>query len=133
MSRPEVEDLFRKLFKSGDRLQRLPKNPRELEIVLALAASVMDPRAEYSEPELNEILAEWMSGFTNPRRLDHVTLRRFMVDYAFVLRDTPGTSYRSNQAVISAAIHPDARSVQPHLIYESAVRERALRRRRAPG
>ena len=130
-SREATEALFRKLFKSGMKLRRLPKNRAELEVFLALAASVLDPQAVYSEPELNLQLAEWMADFTHTARLDHVTVRRYLVDYRFLLRDQAGTRYRTNQVMINTAIEPDARSVLPARIYEQAHHQRAARRRSA--
>lgn len=122
--------MFRKLFRAGP-MVRLPKQKRDMEVFLALAASVLDPRMDYDEPTLNLQLAEWMAGFSNPDRFDHVTVRRYLVDYALLLRDDAGASYRTNQTVISSFLTAEARSVQPQLLFEAAEADRQRRRRAA--
>ncbi len=124
----ELERLLARLLKSG-RLKRLPKSHKEQKIFAALAASIFDPQKRYSENELNEQLADWLSGFVRSASLDHVTVRRYMVDLGFLLRDAKGSVYRTNQAVISTVISPDARMVQPAEIYEAQRLESAMRRR----
>lgn len=110
-------------------MRRMPKNRKDTEILLALAASTFDPQKVYSEKEVNEHLSEWLLGFAKPAGVDHVTVRRYLVDYYFLLRDVPGMSYRTNQAVISSVIDADARSVQPRAILDEALKERARRKR----
>mgnify|MGYP000754821816 CR=1 FL=1 len=112
---------------SGD--ERVPKNRKDAEIFLALAAARVDSQVVLSEPELNEQLSEWLDGVANQNSLDHVTLRRYLVDYAFLFRDPDGQRYRSNQAVISRYIDVDARTVLPREIQVEVAQDRARRRR----
>jgi len=112
-------------------MKRLPRSRNDKLIFLALAASFLDSRTIYSETEVNEHLIEWMAHFTNPATLDHVTVRRYLVDFNFLLRDQPGTSYRTNQSIINNAIEPAARSIQPRLIMEEIERARKSRKRAA--
>jgi hypothetical protein len=72
-----------------------------------------------------------MAGFSNPVHLDHVTIRRYLVDLAMLLRDAEGSRYRSNQSVISRFIEAATRSVNPRVVYEAVQADRALRRRQA--
>ncbi len=127
----QVEAVFRRIFNGGE-MRRLPKSRKDTEVVLALAASALDPREVYSEKGVNEVLAEWMTGFTDAVTMDHVTIRRYLVDGFFLLRDTGGTTYRTNQVIINQVIEPEARSIQPNLILEAVNRERAQRKRNAP-
>jgi hypothetical protein len=124
----EMERILRNLF-NGGALQRLPKNRRHAEALLALAASSLDSQTEYSEPELNEALADWMAGFTDPIHFDHVTVRRYLVDLAMLLRDAEGSRYRANQIVINRFIEADTRGVSPLVIFYEVQQKRAQRRR----
>jgi hypothetical protein len=127
-SRSDVEKLLRRIFKAGE-LRHLPRSRRDTERFIALAVSALDPRAEYTEAEVNELLIEWMAGFTDPATLDHVTIRRYLVDYSLLLRDSEGARYRTNQAVLATFIEADARSILPQDIFAEVQRERVVRRR----
>lgn len=129
--KPTVENVFRRLLKGGA-LRRLPKSHADLQIVIGLAASALDPQRTYTEAEVNEWLKEWMAGFTRPSALDHVTIRRYLVDYRFLLRDPAGASYRTNQTMINTVIEPAARSVQPLVLFEEIQQDQAQRRRVNP-
>ena len=123
----EVKGVFRRIFNGGE-MRRLPKSHKDTEAVLVLAASSLDPRETYSEHELNIALSEWMAGFVDPATMDHVTLRRCMVDIFMLLRDPHGRSYRTNQTVINQVIEPEARAVQPLLVMNEVAAERAKRK-----
>ncbi len=121
---------MRRLLKGGV-IRRMPKSRKDAEIILALAASSFDPRLAYSESEVNEHLSEWLAEFTSPVGMDHVTVRRYLIDYCFLMRDVSGTTYTTNQTIINSAIEPAARSIQPRLILEESERERQQRKRAA--
>jgi len=123
--RQQVEKLLKRILKGGQ-LGRLPRSRKDTEIFLALAASTLDPQGSYSEAEVNEFLSEWLVQFAT---LDHVTLRRYMVDHSLLHRDTFGTTYRTNQTIINKIIDPEARSILPSNILEALEREREQRKR----
>lgn len=126
----DAEKRFERMFSAG-RLSRMPKGRADTLLFLALAASVLDPRKAYSEPELNEELKLWMSDFVDEQVFDHVTVRRYLVDFRLLLRDAPGTRYLTNQTLINHTIEPDVRSLQPGLIYQAVSSAREQRRRDA--
>lgn len=128
ISKAELETIFRNIFNGGV-MDRLPKSRRNADAFLALAAASLDSQKVFTEAELNTRLAEWMASFTNPGHLDHVTVRRYLVDLSMLLRDPEGKSYRTNQAVISRQIASDARAVQPEEILDQVQAARLLRRR----
>ncbi|MBT4160412.1 MAG: DUF2087 domain-containing protein [Gammaproteobacteria bacterium] len=130
LDRKQSEAALRRIFNGGV-MRRLPKSKKDTEMLLALAASALDPQAIYSEAEVNSALADWMAGFTDPVTLDHVTIRRYLVDRALLLRDTPGSVYRTNQAVINRVIEPEVREIQPELILQEVRKDRAGRKRKA--
>ena len=124
----QMEQILRNLF-NGGKLERLPKNRRHAEALLALAAASLDSQSEFTEPELNSILGDWLADFADPVFLDHVTVRRYLVDLGMLLRDAEGSRYRTNQPVIGRIIEASTRSVNPRVVYQAVQAERALRRR----
>ena len=130
ISKQQTEKLLRRLLKGGV-MKRMPRNRKDTEVFLALAASSLDPQDAYSESEINEHLIEWMADFTRPSALDHVTVRRCLIDHYFLLRDQSGSSYTTNQTIINKVIDPAARSIQPRYIFEDVQREREQRKRAA--
>ena len=126
-SKQQIEDVLRRLFKGGV-IARIPRDRRDAKIFLALAASSFDPRVVYSETAVNEHLLEWMEDITSPASMDHVTVRRYLVDFYLLLRDASGSSYKANQTVIGKIIEPEARSIHPRYILETVQREKEQRK-----
>ena len=87
------------------------------------------PGEQYSERELNDHLSQWLAGFACPIGMDHVTVRRHLVDHGFILRDPSGTVYRTNGTVTLSVLEPDALSIQPRRVFEKVQRERQERKR----
>ena len=127
-TKEEVEHLLRKLFKGGA-IERVPRNRKDAEIFLALAASRIESQAVLSEPEVNDQLSEWLAGLADPHYLDHVTVRRYLVDFGMLFRNPEGHSYKTNQAVINRYIDADARAIVPAEILLQVEQDRAKRRR----
>ncbi|MCY3621209.1 MAG: DUF2087 domain-containing protein [Gammaproteobacteria bacterium] len=92
-TRERVEALFRRLLQPG-RLEGFPKNPDDLSIVLAVATAGLERRRPYAESEVNEVLTDWLDSARAD--IDHVTLRRRMVDCGFLKRTTNGSRYFLN-------------------------------------
>ncbi|MFT7306000.1 MAG: hypothetical protein ACI9P7_001264, partial [Candidatus Azotimanducaceae bacterium] len=62
---------------------------------------------------------------------DHVSIRRYLVDLAMLVRDPEGRSYRTNQPVISSYITAEARTLQPSVVLEDVQSRRRQRQRLA--
>jgi len=73
--------------------QGFPKKDLDRHILFLSATLGLDPGRRYTERELNEELRKWTARFGTPVSLDHVTLRRFLVDEHYVQRDSAGQSY----------------------------------------
>ena len=130
VSLEQAEVRFERMFSAG-RLRRMPKGRADTLLFLSVAASILDPRKTYTEPELNEELRTWMSEFVEERLFDHVTVRRYLVDFHLLLRDQKGSRYTTNQTMINHTIEPVVRSIQPALIFAAVETARAQRRRDA--
>ena len=106
----------------------MPKGQQDTLVFLAVAAATFDPQKTYTESEVNDQLRQWMSGFVDLVMLDHVTVRRYLADYRYLVRDVAGSHYRANQAVINLAIEPEARMAQPWDLLQDAEAERKARK-----
>jgi hypothetical protein len=114
---------MRRLLANGP-LTAMPKRPKDAELLLALAARRFAAGRTYREPEVNDLLEAWLETFSVPYGIDHVSLRRYLVDAQFLLRDTAGSTYRLN----SRKALPEA-EVDPAQVLAEIKRERATRKR----
>jgi hypothetical protein len=127
LDRNAVMNVLSRLLKGGP-LDHMPKRKGDLDVLLALAAARFVPDRIYAEPMVNEALLQWLDQFTAQAVFDHVTLRRYMVDLRFLVRDAAGRTYRANFAKVDQTITPDARSIDIAGIVVSLARARDSRR-----
>ncbi len=124
-------DVLEKVLPEG-RLQRIPRNPRLRDPLLALLAAGLHRRYPYGERELNDELQGLLSPLSE--RVDHVTLRRYLVDCGFLKRDRAGTRYYQNFPKIEAVLTDDSIDRAADLFteaLEAARRKVALKKRQA--
>ena len=124
-TRERVEALFRRLLQPG-RLEGFPKNPDDLSIVLAVATTGLQRRRPYAEPEVNEVLADWLDSACAD--IDHVTLRRRMVDCGFLKRTTNGSRYFLNYGRVVEVLGDPAVEVDVRAMIDDIVVERQERK-----
>jgi hypothetical protein len=86
----EFRERFSVLYFSG---QDLPKKPLDRQIVLISAILGLERQRKYSEGEINGELQKWVLQFGKRYSLDHVTLRRYLIDERYLTRDTSGGAY----------------------------------------
>lgn len=106
----------------------LPRKRRDLHIVLRSVALLLERSVSYTETSFDDALIRWLQEVGYNFRLDHVTLRRTLVDYAYVLRDPAGTRYRV------AGDHDDLfdpliDTLDPVFIIEEAMAKREAKRK----
>ena len=71
----------------------LPKGAVDRHILWYSATLALATDRAYTEPELNDLLRGWTNRFGDSVDLDHVTLRRYLIDAGYVGRDAAGTTY----------------------------------------
>ena len=120
-----VEALFRRLLQSG-RLEGFPKNPKRLEMVLAVASGGLIRRRPHTESEVNEVLSDWLSSVRAD--IDHVTLRRRMVDCGFLKRTTDGSRYFLNYGRVAGVLGDPAIEVDVGALADDILLERESRK-----
>lgn len=124
-TRERVEAVFRRLLQPG-RLEGFPRNPDDLSIVLAVAATGLERRRPYAEPDVNEVLVDWLESACAD--IDHVTLRRRMVDCGFLKRTTNGSRYFLNTGRVVEVLGDPAVEVDVGAIVDDIVIERQERK-----
>lgn len=127
LGRDEVKKLLTRLLNGGP-IVHLPRKFSDTELLMALAASSFNVKRQYSEKEVNDHLVHWLKGFTCPS-LDHVTVRRYLIDLRFLLRNPSGSSYWTNEAVIALVLEPEARTIHPRDVLSEIQRQREERKR----
>lgn len=119
----EVRATLRRMLANGP-LTALPRRPHDLEVLLTLAAARFEPQRAYSEAQVNDLLQAWLEPFSSPFGVDHVTVRRCLVDSRLLVRDKAGSTYK-----LARSIEEAARAVEPARIMAEARLEREKRKR----
>jgi hypothetical protein len=87
----QFRERFTALYFSG---QDLPKKPLDRQIILVSTILGLDRSRKYSESELNGELQKWVLQFGQRYNVDHVTLRRYLIDERYLARDASGGVYQ---------------------------------------
>ena len=87
----QFRERFTVLYFSG---QDLPKKPLDRQIVLISALWGLERQQIYSEAEFNAELQKWVILLGRRYNLDHVTLRRYLVDERYIVREASGAAYQ---------------------------------------
>ena len=87
-----TERLVQLCVSSG--LRGIPRKIRDRHILLKSITLTLELKSEYAEHELNDELRSWLSEVGKTiRRVDHVNLRRLLVDQEYVGRSRDGSRY----------------------------------------
>lgn len=84
----EAEQIIVKHFPQGSvqgRLEKLPRKQSHKRIVLQEIVKRFEPNRFYTEKEVNEVLKDVYE--------DHVTLRRYLIDFSLLEREADGSRY----------------------------------------
>lgn len=125
----EVLKTLNRLLSNGP-LTNIPRRRGDLEIFLALAASQLSrDESPLSEAEVNEALKRWLGSFCSPFAADHVTIRRYLVDFRLIDRDRNGSVYMVINENINKIIDESARQIEPRQVLEEIGKRREERKR----
>jgi hypothetical protein len=106
----------------------LPKKALDLNILLLSSVLGLEVGREYSEGELNAELQRWILEFGRNFGIDHVTLRRYLIDEKYLRRDPAGRAYQRDPAGPRFSYDPAVRALDPHLLVAEARQERVKRK-----
>jgi len=76
----------------------LPRRRRDAQIFLRGVAACLQPGVVYDERSVGEALRKFTAAIGPRVDLDHVTLRRYLVDEGFLVRDPGGSSYEVHRS-----------------------------------
>jgi hypothetical protein len=110
-----------------------PRRRRDRHILLMSVVLTLDDSALYTEKELNEALQAWIGAVGKSTGIDHVSLRRHLVDERYVSRDNAGSEYRlSDRTETGVYFEPPVERLDPAKILSEAREEAKRRKRRRP-
>jgi hypothetical protein len=112
---------LKRLLANGP-LTGFPTRRADQDLLLRLTAARFEPQHAYTEAQVNEILRAWLATFCAPFGIDHVSMRRYLVDARLLARDTSGSTYR-------VAARPSHEESDPARVLAEIQRERAERKR----
>ncbi len=115
---------LRRMLANGP-LTGLPMRRADLDLLLELAALRFEAKKTYTEREVNDSLRDWLATFCAPYGIDHVTLRRCMVDAQILRRDRAGSTYR----IDPLRIYAEHASVDIAQLLAEVAADRAARKR----
>jgi len=121
-----VETALRRILRSGS-LEAFPTHPKDLDAVLVVAAVTLMRRRPYREQEINAALVEWLESVHG--WMDHVTLRRRLVDLDFLKRTVNGSRYFMNYGRVVEVLGDTALELDAGAIVQEILRERKVRKR----
>ena len=106
------------------------KKVEDQHILFVSAVLELDHNREYNEADLNSALKPWSAAFGEGFGLDHVTLRRYLIDEKYILRDAAGTVYRVNTNKLPVTYDEAITGLDLERMLEEAHREREERKRK---
>ena len=124
--REKAHKALKRMLANG-RLTAVPKRPADQQVLVALAASWIDAGRRCPESEVNERLKAWLGAVSEPFGIDHVTLRRMLVDSGLLVRTASGSLYEVNEARLGEI--EAVRGIEPADVLAEVRDERDLRKR----
>lgn len=124
----EFESRFVPLVMGGGSF--LKKSAEDQHLLLLSAFLRLEPGQDYSEAELNEALKPWSATFGAGFGLDHVTLRRHLIDAGYLLRDAAGTTYTLNTDNPPVHYDPAIADLDHEVMLQDELDERERRKRK---
>lgn len=108
-----------------------PRRHRDRHILFRSVVALLDAGRRYSEPELNAALGQWSVSVGDGIGIDHVTLRRYLVDWGYLSRDPDGAAYSVRyDGAGDVLFERDVEDVDPVDVVQDALEEARSRKRR---
>ena len=90
ITRAQFSEIFPALVLAA---RDLPRKPLQFNVLLISATLGLHPSQPYSEAEINAHLQRWILSFGQTLPIDHVELRRNLIDAGYLQRDASGSRY----------------------------------------
>ena len=110
-------------------LIQFPKSNTDRLILLGSIVMKLEFQKEYSEKSINEAIVKWIDKMANQSYLDHVTIRRYLVDFGLLERTRAGDCYRVSKSRMSDLFEDVIRSIDPFSLIKNFREEREARKK----
>ena len=121
----QFTDRFAALILAG---RELPKKELDRHMLLISSILKLEPGRQYSEKESNEALQVWVIHFGRSFGLDHVTLRRYLVDDKYLSRDPVGGTYQLVASGSAYTFDPALKELDLEKLVAAAQQARELKK-----
>ena len=127
-----VEEFVDRLCRVGaDRgPRRFPRRQRDRQILMKSLRMGLDPLREYDEPGINACIEDWKRDVAPAIDTDHVTIRRWLVDYGHLERTADGACYRLGYPPASVAFDLEVEDLDLPATVAAFLAEQARRQAR---
>ena len=114
---------------AGARGASFPRRQRDRHILFRSVAQGLEVGSVYSETSLTDRLLLWLSDVGSGIEIDHVTLRRYLVDEGYLLRNADGSTYRVQlSGKGQMEFEPSVGEVNSSNVVENARQQAAVRK-----
>jgi len=120
---------FCRLLESISRGKGFPRKRRQQQVLLKSVVLLVEPGQDYSERQINDTLQKWLDTIGKSLEIDHVSLRRRLVDEGYLVRDRAGRRYRVDEANLDSIFEQGVNDVNPVAVIKEAEQRRVLRKR----
>jgi len=111
------------------RTAELPRRQRDRHILLKALSLSFEMGRLYTEREVNRLIENWLNQVGQSLEIDHVTLRRTLIDEAYLTRAPAGEAYQVGGASNAQFVFSeDITTIDPKAVVRDAMREIARRR-----
>lgn len=107
-----------------------PKKPHDRHIVFISVLIGIERERVYTNREFNALMKGWAWRFGDALGLDHVTLRRYLVDEYYVYRDAAGMQYEMELTAAPYTFDEAILSLDLDALVRAELEVRRLRRAR---
>jgi hypothetical protein len=111
------------------RTAELPRRQRDRHILLKALSLSFEARRFYTELEVNRIIEGWLNQVGRSLEIDHVTLRRTLIDEGYLTRAPEGVAYQVGRPHdVGFFFSEDVATIDTETVIREAIAEIARRR-----
>ena len=94
---------------------KLPRKQRDRHILLRSVLLLLDPEGLYGEAEVNAAIRDWLRSVAGDLRVDHVAIRRALIDAGYLTRTSDGSAYLAGRSGLGVPSHfaPEVDTLRP--------------------
>lgn len=107
----------------------LPRKRLDRQILFRSVLFGIDRSRAHAEAEMDALLLAWLGGPGRNLDLDHVSLRRELVDEGYLVRDPGGAAYRAGEGPADHRFEAAVDTLDPALIVEEEFLRRVAKKK----